>query len=239
MTIPSHQDPLGLALKEYLQGLDTPDLLVKSDISEDDYYEVAYYFREEREMPEWEKVALSHCRGKVLDIGAGSGCHSLVLQQRGLEVLALDNSPGAVEVMKARGVHSVRLGDVFTFQKHGFDTLLLLMNGLGIVGDFKGLRAFLKLARSWLNPEGQIILDSSDIAYLLEDEVILSQMLDREQAFGEVRFQLCYNGLCGEEFSWLYLDYESLASIAATQGFGSELLAKGPHFEYVAKLTML
>ena len=237
MNFPSYQDPLGQALLEYWEGLDTPDILVRSDIAEDDYYQIGYYFREEKNMPEWEKIALSHCRGKVLDIGAGSGCHSVLLQKRGLVVDAIDSSPGAVQVMKARGLKSVFLGNFFDFQGGAYDTLLMLMNGLGIVGNFQGLRTFLELAKSWLNPGGQILLDSSDIAYLLEDEEILSQMLSRDSAFGEVVFQLCYKDMCGEVFPWLYLDYESLDSIASSMGYSCELLAKGIHFEYLAKLS--
>ena len=237
MNIPFHQDPLGQALLEHWEGLETQDLLVKSDIAEDDFYEISYYFREEKDMPEWERVALAHCRGKVLDIGAGGGCHSLLLQKRGLEVDALDNSPGAVKVMKARGLNSVFLENIFDFQGEGYNTLLMLMNGLGIVGDFKGLKTFLELAKRWLQPGGQILVDSSDIAYLLEDDEILSHMLNTDHAFGEVSFQMCYKGQCGEIFSWLYLDYESLASLATSKGYRCELLAVGTHYEYVARLS--
>ena len=234
--LPPEKDPLGRALLDFQAGKPTPDIWVGSDLAEDDYYEVAYYFRAEAEMPTWEQNALAHCAGEVLDIGAGSGCHSLVLQDRGVTVTALDNSPGAIEVMKARGVQSVIESDIFSYQGKTYDTLLMLMNGLGIVGSFDGLREFLDQIPKWLRPGGQIILDSSDLAYLLEDNFVLEEMLNRENAFGEVLFQLCYKEICSDPFPWLYTDADTLASIAHSKGFSCEILAQGDHYEYVAKL---
>ena len=238
MVLSPHKDPLGRALLDYWKGIPTPPLSVRSDLAEDDLYEIDYYFREEQDFPSWEREALDHCRGHVLDVGAGGGCHALSLQQRGLKVTAIDISPGAVEVMKKRGIKDARLVDFFDLENIRFDTLWLMMNGIGIVGTYEGLHSFLQKVPSVLNPGGRVILDSSDLAYLLEDEEIRVEMLNREKPFGEVTFQTTYKDISSEPFPWLYLDFDSLKQIASGYNYHCSLLIQGPHFEYVAALEL-
>ncbi len=238
MVLPPDKDPLGRALIDFCKGKPTPPLIVRSDLAEDDAYEVSYYFREENELPEWERIALSHCKGSILDIGAGSGCHSLILQEQGLPVTAIDISPGAVQVMKYRGIRDVQLTDFFTLSARQFDTLWLMMNGIGIVGTIAGLHQFFNKAPTLLNTNGRIILDSSDLVYLLNDEEVLEYLLNREKAFGEVEFQIVYKEVEGEPFDWLYIDFDSLKQIASKYSFSCHLLCEGPHYEYVAMLEL-
>ncbi|WNJ16205.1 hypothetical protein [Pontibacter sp. G13] len=135
-----NKDPLGQALKAYQAGLSTAEIQVVSDIAIDDVIPVEYLFRTEQDMPKWELTALDLCRGKVLDIGAGAGCHSLALQNRGHEVVALEISTGAVDIMTQSGIRHVEHGSLWDYQGGPYDTLLLMMNGIGLVGDFQGLR---------------------------------------------------------------------------------------------------
>ena len=236
MVLSPDKDPLGRALIDFCTGKPTPPLTVHSDLAEDDVYEVSYYFRKREELPEWEQTALSHCKGNILDIGAGSGCHSLLLQEQGFPVTAIDISPGAIQVMKHRGILDAELADFFTFTGRQFDTLWLMMNGIGIVGTMAGLHQFFQKAPTLLTPDGRIILDSSDLGYLLNDEEVLEYLLNRERAFGEVEFQMVYKDIEGEPFDWLYIDFDSLKQIAGKYSFSCHLLCEGPHFEYVAML---
>ncbi len=234
--LPSDKDPLGKALWDYLTCGEAPDIVVKSDLGEDDYYDVPYYFRDESELPDWERTAMEHCKGRILDIGAGAGSHALILEQRGFDVLSIDISLSAVEVMKQRGVKNVKNIDVFDLEGETFDTLLMLMNGLGIVGDFEGLDRFLEYSKQLLRPQGQIIVDSSDISYLLEDDSYLLESLVHDHTLGEVQFQMIYKDICSDVFPWLYADFPTLRTYARKHGFTCELLAEGDHYEYVAKL---
>lgn len=228
------KDPMGAALKDFMAGTRGESLKVSSDIAVDDVIPIQYLFRDQEAMPEWELTALDHCKGKILDVGAGAGSHALQLQQMGFEVSTMDVSPGAVAVMKARGLsHSIH-ADIFEYEGDTFDTLLMMMNGIGLVGDTDGLSTFLHHARKLLKPGGQILLDSSDLTYLYEDATVLKPT-DRYQ--GIIKFQMRYKDVYGDPFYWIYLDFEKMKSHAESHGYVCTLLEEGPHFEYLARLT--
>lgn len=180
---------------------------------------VPVYFRSWEEMPLLEQIALTECRGRVLDIGAGAGSHALELQKRGLEVVALDQSEGAVEVMRDRGVQNAVQGDIFRYDEGKFDTLLLLMNGIGLAGDLSGLKKLLRKFRTLLKDGGQIICDSSDVAYMYDDHPF-----PKDRYYGEISCQYGYRSLRTEPFTWLYIDLKSLCGIAESEGWSCELL---------------
>lgn len=235
ITDPS-RDPFGAAMWAYMKGEHQAVVKVYSDIAVDDEIPVRYLFRTRSQMPTWEQVALDECRGKVLDIGAGAGSHALALQHDGLEVQAMDLSPGAVELMKTRGVAQPLHQDIWKLEACEFDTLLMMMNGIGLVGDLKGLNRFLQIADRWLAPGGQILMDSSDIAYLFEQdsEKILQK---NEPYYGIIHYQMSYGNATSEPFDWLYIDFPRLQKHARVFGYSAEKIAEGPHHEYLARLT--
>lgn len=231
-------DPVGTAIHEYMQGDKRAKIVVESNLTEDDEIPVAYLFRTLDEMPELEQLALEQCRGRVLDVGAGAGCHSLVLQERGVDVTALDISEGAVEAMKQRGIRQVQQGDVFKLEGQSYDTLLLLMNGIGIAGDLEGLGRFLNHARQLLKPGGQLLLESSDILYMFEDEDG-SVLLDLNAGYyGEVRYNMHYKNQQTGEFNWLFIDPAILQDYAEEHGYTFEQLYEGEHGNYLARLVL-
>ncbi|MDX2282908.1 MAG: class I SAM-dependent methyltransferase [Bacteroidia bacterium] len=230
------EDPLGQALLAYLAGDPGASVMVFSDVTVPDKLEAAYLFRSYLHMSGWEQQALAACRGPVLDIGAGAGAHSLALQESGISVTALDSSPGAVEVMRRRGVADVRLGAYQHFEGSGYQTLLLMMNGIGVTGNLLGLNAFLQVAHQWLAPGGQILLDSSDIRYLYEHEQGFSPPGDRPY-YGIVRYRMVYGSTSGPAFEWLYIDQARLRRHAQLAGWQMDILAEGPHYEYLARLS--
>jgi SAM-dependent methyltransferase len=195
---------------------------------------VEIYFRNADDMPVLEWTALRHCRGRILDIGAGAGSHALFLQKTGMNVTALDISTLNARVMEQRGIRQILCQDFFTFKAHKkYDTLLLLMNGIGLAGTLDGLQTFFQKARKLLRPEGRLIFDSSDIAYLYQ-----GKPPKEGPYYGEVHYQYEYRRMRGEWFSWLFVDRRTLTRIAAKEGWNVTLLYKDPADQYLVECTM-
>lgn len=194
--------------------------------------DVSVYFRDWEKMPELERIALQECGSIVLDVGAGAGSHALELQERGKDVTALDISPLNVEVMKSRGVRNAVAEDIFSYSKGQYDTLLLLMNGIGLVGNEEGLRRFLRHADELLLPGGKLLFDSSDVAYMYEEIP-----MPTEHYYGEIRCRYAYKRRRTDEFSWLYVDFGTIRKLAEEEGWKAELLFEDDDDQYLARLT--
>lgn len=232
------KDILGTALLDFHNGNYTEDIVTYSSLDEEDALPLPYLFRDHDQMPALEQKAITLCQGTVLDIGCGAGNHSLYLQNQGFNVTALDQSAGAITVCKARGIANYQLGDILDIELGSFDTLLLLMNGIGIAGELKNINVFLKRLKSLLNTGGQILLDSSDIIYMFEtDEDGGHWIPDNILYYGEVRFTMTYKNLKSNEFPWLYLDFNTLQRAADFNGLSCELAFEGEHYDYLARLT--
>lgn len=193
---------------------------------------IPIYFRDPASMPDLELTALDLCKGHTLDIGAGAGSHALYLQQKKIRVSALDISAGAVAVMKDRGVEDAFAGDIFNLEGRKYDTLLLLMNGIGLVQSIDGLHRFLRHARTLLNEDGQLLFDSSDVHYLYEDGQALPP-----HYYGEVRCRYEYRRQLSEWFSWLYVDRNTLSQVASEEGWHAELITEDESGQYLVRLT--
>lgn len=231
-------DPMGAAIYDFHRNGSADVLKVYSSDFDDDEIPVADLFREYEEMPHIERVALDMAEGKVLDVGAGSGCHSLALAKAGKESVAIDISPLSVEVMRERGVDArlVNLYDESFAEK--FDTVLMLMNGTGIIGTLENMDTFFTRIRQLLNPDGCVLIDSSDLRYLFEEEDG-SLMIDlADDYYGLVDYQMQYKDVLGEPFDWLYVDFDTLAYYAEENGFKAEMVANGEHYDYLARLTV-
>lgn len=238
MILDKNNDPMGQAFVDYLAENDAPKIKVLLDLAEEETIDPAYFFREYDDCPELEQRALAECKGRILDVGAGAGSHSLYLQQAGFDVSSIDISPLSVEVMQKRGLKNASLMDFYSITEQRFDTLLFLMNGIGLVAKLENFDKFFTHARSLLKPNGQILLDSSDLIYLFEQDDG-SYVLDLSQKYhGEVEFNLRYKDIKGAPFDWLYVAYDLLADAAERNGFKSELILEGPHYDYLARLTL-
>jgi len=233
-----NNDPMGAAMLDYLKAPVPAEITVESNLAEDDVIPVPYLFRTWEEMPEPEQLALEACRGHVLDIGAGAGCHALALQQRGLAVTALDTSAGALEAMKQQGIKMMLHRDFFDLKDQCYDTLLLLMNGVGIAGNLAGLDRLLVHAKTLLHPNGQILLESADILYMFEEEDG-SVMLDLNAGYyGEVKYNMIYKYQESGWFNWLFVDAAILHDYAKKHGYTLEVIYQGEFGNYLAKLTL-
>lgn len=234
-------DIFGNALLDYLQQRETEDLITYSSLEEEDRIPLSYLFREYKQMPPLEQKALSLCRGKILDIGAGAGAHAVYLQKKGLDVTALDISSGAAEVCREQGISKVYCQDFKDPLPETYDSLLLLMNGTGLAENLKGLGAFISRLKELLNPGGQILIEGTDILYMFESDQEDGGYWIPENTdyYGEVTFEMTYKGQTSAPFPWLYLDYNTLARAANYHGLDCELLVEGPSDNYLAKLTFL
>ena len=229
-------DPMGRAIADYQLTGTADRLRVFSPMFEEDEIPLATLFRTYEEMPEIERKALDMTRGKTLDVGAGSGCHSLVLQGRGVDVTAIDISPLSVETMRQRGVKKVVEQDFFTIGGK-YDTILMLMNGIGIVGTLERMPEFFRHLDKILATGGQVLCDSSDISYVFEDENGLIDYPDTGHYYGELSYRMQYKDTIGEPFDWLYIDAETLRKEAEENGYAVEVVAVGEHFDYMALIT--
>ncbi len=226
-------DVLGEALKDYQQGNRRYRLYIYNKYGSKEVMPVSTYFRGSKQMTELELLALEACTGKILDIGAAAGSHALLLQQKGMDVTAMDLSAGASAVMKQRDVNKIISTDIFTYKQQKFNTLLLLMNGIGLAGTLAGLRKLLQSLKHLLHPKGQVLFDSSDVSYLYQDEVL------PEHYYGEIDYEYAYRGQHSGWFKWLYIDQQTMSAIAIEAGFQMELLFEDAHQQYLARLTKL
>ncbi|WP_053977387.1 class I SAM-dependent methyltransferase [Mangrovimonas xylaniphaga] len=231
------KDLFGQALLDYHQGNYTEDLKTSTNISEEDELPLPYLFRSYKDMPKLEQKALQLAKGKVLDVGCGAGSHSLYLQEKGLKVKAIDISEGAVTVAKDRGVINAEVLPVLE-EAQTFDTILLLMNGTGIFQELSQVATYLNHLKSLLNPNGQILIDSSDIKYMYEDEDGGLWIDTNANYYGELDYFLSYKGEEELPMKWLYLDFNTLYTACTSVGLKCELVKEGAHFDYLARLSL-
>ncbi len=238
MTLSAQHDPMGNAIHDYFNAPGELEVNVTCSVGDDGVITLPYLFRSYEEMPVLEQIALMSCKGDVLDVGAGAGSHALYLQTLGHDVLAIDISELSVQVIQQRGVKAAQAIDFFDLQGQQFDTLLMMMNGIGFVQTLHRMDEFFAHAKTLLLRGGQIILDSTDVRYLyLEEDGSLR--MDLEQTYyGEATYQMEYNDIKGEPFPWLFIDYDTLATKAKENGFDCEFLAEAFPHSYLAKLSL-
>lgn len=229
-------DPMGAAIRDFHKYGKADRLIVRSSMFDDDEIPVKDLFREYSDMPELEQLALNEASGRILDVGAGSGCHSVALQKMGKHTVAIDISSLSVEVMRERGVDARCVNFFDEDFNERFDTVLMLMNGTGIVGNLENMPRFFDRLRSLLNPGGRVLIDSSDLKYLYEDEDGVLEIDLADDYYGLVDYQMVYKDIEGESFDWLYVDFGTLSYYAEEAGFKAELLFEGEHYDYLAEL---
>ncbi len=231
-------DPMGTAISDFHKYGSADTLKVLSPMFDDDEIPVKFLFRNFDEMPKLEQSALNSTVGKVLDVGAGAGCHSLLLQERGFDVTAVDISPLAIKTMQQRGVINALEQDFFNTDNQ-YDTILMLMNGIGIVGELSKLPSFFMHLDKVLAPNGQLLCDSADIAYVFENDEGIIELPAGENYYGEITYQMQYKDIKGKSFKWLYIDASTLRDIALECGYDVEIIGEGESYNYLARITKL
>ncbi len=232
------KDAIGHAISDFYTKGKADDIIIQTNYTEDEHLSPAYFFRTGKEMPLIEKTALKLSFGKILDVGAAAGSHSLLVQERGLDVTALEKSALAAEVMKNRGIKKVVCTDLFHFHEKEFDTILILMNGTGIGGTIKGLNKMLMHLKSLLAIKGQILIDSSDISYLFyENDGSRWVDLSNDKYYGEMKYNVTYKNITSG-FNWLFVDFDTLRALTEAIGLKCERIMRGTHHDYLARLFL-
>ena len=227
-------DVLGQAISDYYHQTMKGKLWIHNTYGRKESMPVDTYFRDEEYLTDLEMIALEQSTGTVLDIGAGAGSISLQLQQLNKNVTALEISPLAASVIQMRGVKQVVQQDIFNFTGAQFDTLLLLMNGIGLTGDIAKLRVFLQNAKSLIRPGGQLLFDSSDVAYLYGKQTSLPK-----HYYGEIMYQYEYKKQKTDWFNWLYIDRHLLTTIALEEGWNCSVIFDDEYEQFLARLNRL
>lgn len=232
------KDLFGQAILDFQTNNSPQNLITETTISEEDEMSVAYLFRDFNEMPKIEQKAMQLAKGKVLDVGCGAGSHSLYLQNdKKLQVKAIDISKNAIKTCELRGVKMVAVQNVMTLENEKFDTILLMMNGGGMCGTLKKLPAFLQKLKGLLNENGQILLDSSDIIYMFDEDEDGAKLIPfTKNYYGEVEFNISYKNEKEIPFDWMYIDFNTLQNAALANGLQCEMILEGEHFDYLARL---
>jgi SAM-dependent methyltransferase len=231
------KDLFGKAILDF-QTKNAPEpLITETTISDPDEMDVAYLFRNFDQMPAIEQKALQLATGRILDVGCGAGSHSLYLQQQSNEVVSIDISEKAIQACRLRGVaHPLKMDVMEVTEK--FDTILLLMNGTGIFETLKQSTSYLIKLKSLLNENGQILIDSSDIIYMFDEDEDGGKWIPSDNYYGELEFTITYKNETEDSFPWLYMDYNTLQNAAIANGLKCELIMEGPHFDYLARLFL-
>jgi SAM-dependent methyltransferase len=230
-------DIFGKALKTYFLDPENQNITTWTNLTDEDDVPLSYFFRDFKKMPSIEKKALELARGKILDVGCGTGSHSLYLQNLcNHNVTSLDVSEGAIYVAEKRGVKKTKHISIWDFEETGFDTILLLMNGMGIGKTIAELPKLLKHLKKLIATEGKILVDSSDLIYLFDEEDIALWKKDKTY-YGEVDFGIRFQGK-SEEFPWLYIDPKTLEEVSKSCGFQFKIIGQGENFDFLAQLSI-
>ena len=234
------KDLFGKAILDYQTNSSPENIITSTSISDEDEMEVAYLFRSFDGMPTLEQKALQLAKGRTLEVGCGAGSHGLYLQsERNIDVHSIDISKNAIEACTLRGLKNTQVIDVLNIENEKYDTILLLMNGTGIFETLERTAVYLQKLKSLLQPNGQILIDSSDIIYMFDEDEDGGKWIPSETYYGELTFTLQYKNETEAPFPWLYMDYNTLQNAAIANGLQCQLVLEGDHYDYLAQLTHL
>jgi SAM-dependent methyltransferase len=234
------KDLFGKAILDFQTNTSPENMITSTSISDEDEMEVAYLFRSFAEMPTLEQKALQLTKGRTLEVGCGAGSHGLYLQnERNIDVHSIDISKNAIQACSLRGLKNTQVIDVLNIENEKYDTILLLMNGTGIFETLERTSIYLQKLKSILNPNGQILIDSSDIIYMFDEDEDGGKWIPSDTYYGELTFTVQYKNETETSFPWLYMGYNTLQNAAIANGLQCQLVLEGDHFDFLAQLTHL
>lgn len=230
-------NPFARALHDYHAGDQSAEFIIERNDGFRECVPASLFFAKEN-FPELEARALDLCQGRILDVGAAAGRHSLELARRGFRVTSLDVLPELESLLGEAGAERIVISDILAFEGGPFETLLMLMNGIGMAGTPDGLVRFLRHARQIVSPGGQILCDSLDVTVTAEPAHIAYRQrnITEGRAPGQQTFTITCDGVTGEIFHWLHLDFDSLNRACAENGWASELVASEANGHYLCRI---
>lgn len=232
------KDLFGKAILDFQTNNSPQNIFTETSISEEDEMEISYLFRNFNQMPMLEQKALQLCKGSILDVGCGAGSHSLYLQNElNLNVTSIDISQNAIKTCNLRGLKKAKVQNVLEVKNETFDTILILMNGTGIFGTLSETPKYLQKLKSLLNKKGQILIDSSDLIYMFDEDDDGGKWILGDKYYGELTFKLKYKNQIDEPFNWLYLDFNTLKNSCLDNNLVCDMIFNGDNFDYLVKIT--
>lgn len=228
------KDIFGKALLDFYTHSFVPPLLLHNEYGAPEQIPIERYFIEEEEYSELEFFALQQVYGKILDVGSATGRHAKYLQDKGFDISAMDISKGCCMIMEKIGIKKIIEQNILYYNAYKFHTILMLMNGIGIAGSVDGLKELFFHLKKIVQPDAQLLIDSSDITYLFEDK-----FLPKDNYFGELSFEYEYKGEKGDSFKWLYIDQEKLMEVAIATGWQCQIIFEDESDAYLARLKLI
>jgi SAM-dependent methyltransferase len=215
-------DAFGLALMDFLKGKSF-DLVVERDDGYVDVDNVLGYFQEYRDWPLHQKTVMKLAKGRVLDVGCGAGRHALHLQSKGLPVLGIDASPAAIRVCRKRGLAKARAVSIERFRaKPGqFDTVLMMGNNLGLLGNPHSARRLLRKLFDITSDEGRIVAETMDPYRSKNPDHRQYHRLNRRRGWmpGLVRIRIRYRCHLSSWFDYLFVSKREMERLIAGTGW--------------------
>lgn len=202
------------------------------------------YFLEPKKWPREERNALKRAKGRVLDIGCGAGRHSLYLQDLGLDVTAIDNSPGAIKVCKERGVRQalVRpISEVSRFKDASFDTIIMMGNNFGLLGSLSKGKKILKEFYRITSPDAVIIAATRD-PYKTNRRLHLDYHRfnrSRGRMSGQIRMRIRFAASTGPWFDYLLVSPDEMKMVIDRTGWQIREFVIGDESGYFAIMKKL
>jgi SAM-dependent methyltransferase len=230
------EDAFGRTVLDHLEGRRAHEVIERSDGYVDVSGGPQAYFEPFRRWLPVERRAMRFVRGRVLDVGVGAGRVALHLQERGHEVVGIDNSPLAVEVARRRGVKDARL---VPFSRIGpdlgvFDTVVMMCNNFGLFGSAAGATRMLRRLQRLTTPEARIVAGSRDPYGTDNPDHLTYQQQNRERGrmSGQLRLRTIHGRYRGRWFDYLLASPDEMRELAASGGWRIERLLADDDDDY-------
>lgn len=229
-------------LAQYHGGIRISEFVERDDGYLDTGSDPGDYFSEYKDWHKGEQRAIGYAGGRVLDIGCGAGRHSLYLQQKGFDVTAIDSSPGAVKVCKLRGINKALVRPIEGLDKFGpgsFDTVLMMGNNFGLLGNRRKAKSLLKKLARITAPGGKIIAGSLDPYKTTNPDHLLYHKRNRKlgRMAGQIRFRIRYKNVIGGWFDYLFVSQQEMQDILSETDWQVEKFIKSFGDTYFAVIS--
>jgi SAM-dependent methyltransferase len=242
MVLREHQDAYGREIYDYLNELPGHRDVAEIVERDDGYFDTSggpkAYFSEYKHWLPFERKAMRFARGKVLDIGSGAGRHALYLQNKGLEVTAVDNSPLAIEVCRQRGIKHTSITPLneISAELGIFDTVIMMGNNFGLFGSYKGAKRLLKKLHGITSERGRIIASSGDVYKTEIPEHLFYQESNRNKGRmgGQLRIRIRYKKYVTPWFDYLRVSKQELEDILENTGWQANKYLDSETAMYIA-----
>lgn len=235
-----HEDAMGRAYLDYLNGRIDTNIIIDRDDGESERGAMGFavYFSTYPDWPPRQREALEHVTGRVLDVGCGAGRHSLYLQEKGHDVVGIDESPLAIHVCKARGIRNAQALRFTQVSRalRPFDTIIMLGNNFGLFGSFKRARWMLRRLRGMTSPNARIIAETLD-PYKTENPLHLAyheRNRQRGRMGGQIRLRARYEGYTSPWFDYLFVSEDELRDLLDGTGWRVGQLIRADEPAYTA-----